>query len=387
MKVHPAAEIFPLLTGGEFDSLVTDIRANGLREAIWLDRDKRILDGRNRHRACKEANVEPRFRTHKGADAVAFVISLNLHRRHLNESQRAMSAARLADMPQGARTDLSKNGATSQADAAALLNVSRHSVQNATKVLADGAIEVVAAVDSGTVTVTDAAAIAGESRPTQRACLKMVTAGKTDTLKAAQRKRDIDRQRRDIAAGRVTLPVGVFEIIVIDPPWPNEGNYSPGHYMSRAASPYPEMSLEELANVDIPAAPDCILWCWATNRFLHDAFHLLEAWEFDYKTVLTWHKQRPRAEGFLRLGLGNWLRNNTEHCLVATKGRPKWLIDLTSQSTILEAQAREHSRKPDAFYHLVDSLCVGRKLDCYSREKRPGWEQSGNDVAKFGDVA
>ena len=378
-RVHPAAEIFPLLGGAEFDSLVADIRANGLREAIRLDRDGRILDGRNRLRACEAADVEPRFRTYKGDDAVAFVVSLNLHRRHLNPSQQAMVAARLADMPQGTRTDLAQICAKSQTDAATLLNVSRRSVQHATKVLADGAEELVAAVDRGTVMVSDAAVVAGEAHRVQRALLSMVADGKADTLKAAQRKRELDRQRLDIIEGRVALPEGVFEVIVIDPPWPYEGNYSPGHFMGRVASPYPEMSLEELANLDIPAAPDCILWCWVTNRFLHDAFHLLEAWAFDYKTVLTWHKQR--------LGLGNWLRNNTEHVLVATKGHPKWLTDLTNQNTWLEAPAGPYSRKPDAFYTLVDSLCVGRKLDYFSREKRLGWEQFGNDVAKFGNVA
>jgi N6-adenosine-specific RNA methylase IME4 len=359
---------------------VADIRENGLREAIRLDRDGRILDGRNRLRACEAADVEPRFRTYKGGDAVAFVVSLNLHRRHLNPSQQAMVAARLADMPQGTRTDLAKICAKSQTDAAALLNVSRRSVQHATKVLADGAEEVVAAVDRGKVTVSDAAVIAGEAHRVQRALLRMVTNGKADTLKAAQRKRDLDRQRRDITKGRVALPEGVFEVIVIDPPWPYGNNeYQGNHWMGRVASPYPEVSLEELANLDIPSAPDCILWCWATNYFLHDAFHLLEAWDFDYKTVLTWHKQR--------LGVGTWLRNNTEHVLMATKGHPKWLTDLTNQNTWLEAPAREHSRKPDAFYHLVDSLCVGRKLECYSREPRPGWEQYGNDPAKFGYVA
>ena len=377
--VHPAATLFPLLEDADFEALVADIREHGLREAIWLARDDRILDGRNRLRACEAADVEPRFRTYKGDDAVAFVVSLNLHRRHLNPSQQAMVAARLADMPQGTRTDLAQICAKSQTDAATLLNVSRRSVQHATKVLADGAEDLVAAVDRGTVMVSDAAVVAGEAHRVQRALLRMVTKGKADTLKAAQRKRDLDRQRLDIIEGRVALPEGVFEVIVIDPPWPYEGNYSPGHFMGRAATPYPEMSLEELANLGIPAAPDCILWCWVTNRFLHDAFHLLEAWAFDYKTVLTWHKQR--------LGLGNWLRNNTEHVLVATKGHPKWLTDLTNQNTWLEAPAGPYSRKPDAFYTLVDSLCVGRKLDYFSREKRLGWEQFGNDVAKFGNVA
>ena len=196
--VHPAATLFPLLEGADFEALAADIRENGLREAIWLDHDGRILDGRNRLRACEAAGVEPRFQTHDGDDPLGFVISLNLHRRHLNPSQQAMVAARLADMPQGTRTDLAQICAKSPTDAATLLNVSRRSVQHATKVLADGAEELVAAVDRGTVMVSDAAVVAGEAHPAQRALLGLVIDGKTDTLKAGRRKRDIDRQRLDI---------------------------------------------------------------------------------------------------------------------------------------------------------------------------------------------
>ncbi len=67
------------------------------------------------------------------------------------------------------------------------------------------------------------------------------------------------------------------------------------------------------------------------------------------------------------------------------KGRPR--VDLRKQTTLLKALARGHSRKPDEFYALVDSLCVGRKLDYFSREKRPGWAQYGNETAKFGGAA
>ena len=76
----------------EFETLVADIRKNGLREPIWLHQDGRVLDGRNRYRACGRAGVEPRFQTYIGPDdsILAFVVSLNLHRHHLNESQRAM---------------------------------------------------------------------------------------------------------------------------------------------------------------------------------------------------------------------------------------------------------------------------------------------------------
>ena len=84
LRFHPLANIFPLLEGEEFRALVEDIRANGLREAIWLHKDGSIPDGRNLYMACVEVGIEPRFRTFEGGDPRAFVISQNIRRRHLS---------------------------------------------------------------------------------------------------------------------------------------------------------------------------------------------------------------------------------------------------------------------------------------------------------------
>ncbi len=93
---HPVANIFPMMTAEEFAGLVEDIKANGLKEPIWLHPDGRIIDGRNRYKACIEAGVEPSFRTWNGEGSlVRFVVSLNLHRRHLNSSQRAIVGAKM----------------------------------------------------------------------------------------------------------------------------------------------------------------------------------------------------------------------------------------------------------------------------------------------------
>lgn len=90
-RYHPVANLFPLMTGEAFESLKADIAQQGQLEAIWLHPDGSIIDGRNRHRACVELGIVPRFRTWDGSGSlVAFVVSLNLHRRHLDAGQRAM---------------------------------------------------------------------------------------------------------------------------------------------------------------------------------------------------------------------------------------------------------------------------------------------------------
>jgi hypothetical protein len=98
--VHPVAMEFDLLQGEEFAELVADIKANGLIHPITLDKEGALLDGRNRLRACALAGVKPRFETYKGDDPVGFVISANIHRRHLTKEQKAEKiAAALAKRP------------------------------------------------------------------------------------------------------------------------------------------------------------------------------------------------------------------------------------------------------------------------------------------------
>jgi hypothetical protein len=155
---HSLANIFPLMDGDAFDALVTDIRGNGLRDAITLYEDK-ILDGRNRYKACRDAGVEPRFESPDIDDPLAFVISKNALRRHLNESQRSMAAAKVANMRQGERTDLkSKEGKSlSQDDAAKLFNVGTSSVQRAAAVIKHGSPELQQTVERGEISVSTAA--------------------------------------------------------------------------------------------------------------------------------------------------------------------------------------------------------------------------------------
>ncbi|HUV72052.1 MAG TPA: MT-A70 family methyltransferase, partial [Clostridia bacterium] len=146
--------------------------------------------------------------------------------------------------------------------------------------------------------------------------------------------------------------------------------YSPENPMSRVANPYPEMSQEEIMKIEIPSKTDCILWLWTTNGFMKDAYELLEEWGFAPKTILTWNK--------INIGVGYWLRNVTEHCILAVKGSPVW--DNKKFSTLISEKRTEHSAKPQSFYDMVDKLCVGRKLDYFARKKRAGWDVFGDEV-------
>lgn len=203
MKFHTFAEIFPLLDDAEFDALVADIKTHGLREHIWLYEGK-ILDGRNRFLACKTAKVEPKFREYKGNDALAFVVSSNVHRRHLTESQRAMAAAKVATMTQGARTDIASIEAKSQTTAADELKVGRSSVQRAKKVIEKGSKALQKAVETGEVSVSKAAKVVDLPKPEQLKAAKAKAPAPTEPEEDsdAPERPDIDDAEEDAALAR-----------------------------------------------------------------------------------------------------------------------------------------------------------------------------------------
>lgn len=176
--LHPAAELFPVMDEAAFAALVADIAAHGQREPILLHNGQ-VIDGRHRLRACEQLGIEPLVNdVSADGDPFGLVVSLNLHRRHLTESQRAMVAAKLANMPQSPginqHTEVTANlpgAALTQAAAGELLNVSERTVRAASRVHAHGTAELVAAVESGEMAVSTAAQLAHLPAADQRALL------------------------------------------------------------------------------------------------------------------------------------------------------------------------------------------------------------------------
>ncbi len=184
----------------------------------------------------------------------------------------------------------------------------------------------------------------------------------------------------------VSLPKKAYECIVVDPPWYYGLRKNDKTHRNRI--PYEPMQLEEILKLPIPelaAHGGCVLWLWFTNNHILEAGKCIEHWGFEVKTVLTWEK--VSKAGATHIGTGHWLRNATEHCILAVRGQVTSFSTtktLTNQPTIIKSPRREHSRKPDEFYDLVDCLCPNMtKLEMFARQKRPGWDVWGDQTEMF----
>jgi N6-adenosine-specific RNA methylase IME4 len=174
----------------------------------------------------------------------------------------------------------------------------------------------------------------------------------------------------------VQSPQKTYGTIVIDPPWEMEK-------IERVVRPnqvgfdYPIMTEDELARFDVTsmAAEDCHLFCWTTQKWLPISLQLLPRWGFKYVFLMTWHK----PGGFQPHGLPQY---NSEFVVYARRGNAKFR-DTQAFNTCFQAERREHSRKPDAFYETVKRVTEDGRIDVFSREKRDGFDQYGNETGKF----
>lgn len=392
LPYHPLANLFPLMEGQDFSDLVADIAAHGLREPVIVH-EGQILDGRNRYRACEAAGVPVRLEPYAGDDAVAFVVSLNLRRRHLTESQRAMVAGKLANLSAGenqhtvGRANLpdlieppqSLPAPVSVARAAEMLNVSERSVKAARAVIERAVPELAAKVETGAVSVSAAADVARAPQEEQR---EIVAKGEREILEAAKRiradravaAREVRIEKiAEIAKGNAPLAVAAkFPVVYADPPWRYE-NPPMGASNRSIENHYPTMSLEEICAMPVRdiVTDDAILYMWATAPKLAECLQVLTAWGFDYRTNFVWVKDK--------IGMGYHARSQHEILLVAKRGNipPPAVADRVS--SVVMAERGEHSAKPEVFYELIESFYPTLpKIELFCRSPRDGWAVWGN---------
>lgn len=371
-KYHEVADIFPLMTGEEFDALKADIAVNGQREPIWLHPDGSIIDGRNRHRACIDLGIAPHFRTWDGnGSLVAFVVSLNLHRRHLTSGQKAIIAAEILPMLEAeakerqreageqfgrgmndrllknlsnlSGTDDDRNGSTAAAQVAQITGTNRTYVSEA-KSLLQNAPDLAEQVKAGEIKITEA------------------------------RRQLAQRQKQEAPP----LPTNKYRVWYADPPWAygNAGVIGETDNYGHAQRHYPTMTIDELCAMgpDIKAAceDDAVLFMWVTSPLLEECFPVIKAWGFKYKTSFVWDK--------VGHNFGHYNSVRHELLLVCTRGSctpdEKTLYD----SVITVEKSRTHSEKPEAFRRMIDSLYTwGNRIELFARCNADGWDSWGNE--------
>ena len=133
------------------------------------------------------------------------------------------------------------------------------------------------------------------------------------------------------------------------------------------------ITVEQIKKINIPSADDSVMFLWTTHAFLKDSFDILKHWGFDYKATIVWDK--------VKMGMGRNIRMQVEFCLLGIKGKP--IIQGSSERDIITEPRREHSRKPEAFYEMVERMCIGNKLDYFSRQNRENWEHYGAEQGQF----
>ncbi len=369
LEPHAISLLFPAMGAAERQGLRDSLARDGLLDPILLF-DGKILDGRHRYDACVELGIEPRFEEFDGDEPAArdHAVARNLLRRHLTAGQKALLGARLLpESQERARRRMAEGGrhgglaagdrdegwasgptpCRARDDVAAVVQVSGRSIERARRLQAE------------------APDLAGR-----------VWLGELDLAPAERmlkQRRRLD-QARQLAESPLAFPDGKYDVVAVDPPW---------RYDKRASDPtqrgqvdYASMTIEDICKLPVPdlAKADCVLWLWSTSaHLLVDAPEVLRAWGFEPKTVLIWDKEA--------IGCGDWLRGQTEPCVLATRGSP--VVDLKGQSTLIRERRREHSRKPEAFYTLVEELCLGRKLELFARERRAGWDAWGAEIDRF----
>jgi len=404
--------LIPPLSAEERAQLEANLLADGCRDplVVWRARETDqerdiaatyvLIDGHNRYEICTRNGVD--FDTQEidfdsRDDAILWIVRNQFGRRNLSDYVRAQLAlrvkplveARAKTQQQGGQGGVLLSQKSDEANApirtddelAKMAGVSRDTIRKVERIESSGSEELKQALGAGELSINLASDLATLEAEKQKEVVaggkdvarEAVKAIREDKAKAKKEKRraELDSQVEAIASGEIAQPSGLFDVIAIDPPWAYGREYDPDG--SRIANPYPEMSQEQIKAIDLPVKNDCVLFLWTTHQFIFDAKELLDHWGFEYKATMVWDKEK--------IGMGAWLRMQCEFCLVAIKGKPFW--DNTTHRDIIREAKREHSRKPEAFYSIVEEITAGRRLEYFSRQARSGWEVFGNDTSKF----
>jgi len=388
-------ELVPPLADDEREMLEANILRDGCRDplVVWRGYDI-LLDGHHRYDICQRHGIEFALTDVALADreaAADWIDANQLGRRNLTPDQAALLRGRRYNRlkkargaPPGNKYAAKQSGQNVHSVKTAQRLAREHGVDEKT-IRRDGqfadAVEKTRALDPD----IDRKGVRGKGPP-KAAGIKAaellerhpdkareVLDGKRTTAHVVRelRREETATRLSQLAAREAQAPTGLYDVGVIDPPWPMQK-------IERDCRPnqtdldYPTMDEEQLAALTIPAADDCHVWLWATQRFLPLALLLLDRWGLKYACTFVWHK----PGGFQPVGLPQF---NCEFALYARRGSPVFL-DTKAFRTCFEAPRGRHSEKPEAFYEMVRRVTAGRRLDMFNRRRIDGFVGWGKEA-------
>ena len=364
VTINPEYELMvPPLTDNEYKTLKESVLKNGFFERIKVNTQNQILDGHHRYRVWKETGIIPKFEVKQFdtiIDEKLYVIKSNLERRQLNdynktyliEKLEALEAPRARQRQEatqlqgrnekgdpifgGVQMNTAEEEKGKARDLAAkTYNVSPTTYHRAKTILHKGSTE-----------------------------LKQKVANGEASINWAYNK--INRMDRHI--NTPDLPKGEYDVIYADPPW----DYS-FKFRGNPENHYPTMKTDDICKLEIPSSPNAMLFLWATNPKLEEALQVISAWGFEYKTNIVWVKDR--------IGTGHYVRGLHELLLICKKGSMPTPQEETRIPSVLYSPTREHSKKPDEVYGIIESMYPNRKyLELFARNEKENWTSWGNEV-------
>ncbi len=349
----------PAMSADEYRAFLADITARGIRTPLEITPAGAILDGHQRLKAAVEIELESVPVTIVEAeDEVEYMLLAALRRRQLTASQRAALAVELSQLDERRQ----------QARTRSLANLKRgqDKPEGATLPPRQGKTRDVAAQLAGV-----SPRILQDALTVKDADPAMFQRVKNGDIAAHLASRKVRRARRDANLPTAPpLPDEPFQILAADPPW-QMGNPDGPHAPEQH---YPTLTLDQLKQLQPPAADDALLYLWAVNCLLPEALELMQSWGFTYKTNLVWVKPS--------IGLGKWTRNRHELLLLGRKGNHPCPDPEDLPDSVIEALRGRHSEKPECVYELIERAHpAASKLELFARgPARPGWVTWGNEA-------
>lgn len=359
LQPHPQGGEVPPLGEADFKTLRADITARGLLAPIDVTAEGLVLDGRARLRAARELGHETiEVSVVTPADELEHILRAALQRRHLDASQRAALALKLAPFEE-LRAQGRERQQANLRQGTEVATLPARAPQGRTR-------DIVAKLAGASPrTVQDVLTVHEHDPELCEQILRGDRKANTAANEIRQRLRDAE-----LAEAAPPLPEGPFELVYADPPWRLPGSPTSSRAVERH---YPTMELAEIKALEVPAAEDALLFLWGVNSMTPEALEVMAAWGFEYLTNFAWCKDR--------WGLGPF--NRTQHELLHVGRRGTFAPPATKRrpSSVIDARRGRHSEKPACVYELIESMYpYASKLELFARCTRPGWAAWGNQA-------